>query len=292
MARECKLFGFENQVSSNLAAPKEFLNLEFPCEITDKVAFIGNPGFRGPPHPLALERMDAGADLHELRELSRFEILRAIELERFPWTKDHVEIPEILKAATALKVDSPFISGVEILEMLRDTYPNGFEVLNKNSMILKAAWIVKLVVRYDRPAFVRRIYKKGLCDVISNPPEWVPYGVTSTESIPAHKLPRTYMRYVAHLNASNCLRDATANEKIFEISACARTSINLRSHDILNCYGPEEIYLADTLVEAEEIVRHIIKNPEEALMKGRRARRRTALEHTWDHRLANLFKHF
>lgn len=292
MARECKLFGFDNQISSNLAAPREFLDFDYPCEIKDKVAFIGNPGFRGPPNSLALERMDAGADLRELREISRLEILKAVEINRFDWAKAHEDIPKLLAIATAAKMESPFLSTVEILEMLRTSFPDAFEVLNKNGTLLKASWAVKLVVRYDRPALVRRMYKLGLCDVISNPSEWEPYAVDALESITAHKLPPAYMRYSAHLNASNCLRDATANEKLFEISACGRTSVNLRSHDVQACYGENEIYLVDTLAQAEDVVRHIIAHPDEALQKGKRARHRTAMEHTWEHRLAHLFQQF
>lgn len=292
MARESMLLGFSNQISSKLAAPREFLELNYPCKVKDKLAFIGNPGFRGEPHPDVIKLLDQGADLLAMRELSRAQLLYTAESGEW---KDWVVEPtivDLLKLATALKCENPFTSSMQILEVAGTHYPTAFEILNKQGNLLKAAWAVKLVLRYDRPALVYRLYKKGLVDVISNPEEWKPYGVESTPSIIGDHLTEAYMRYFAHINASNCLRDATANEKLFEVSACGRTSINIDSPDVRECYGPEEIFLVNSLKEAEEAAQQLIANPDMALTMGKKARRRTALQHTWDHRMASLIGHF
>jgi len=94
--------------------------------------------------------------------------------------------------------------------------------------------------------------------------------------------------YAAHLNAPNSLRDATANEKLFEIAACGRLSINLDSPDVRTCYDPGEITLVDSLAALEAAAEQTLRDPEAALACGENARRRTTREHLWDHRVASM----
>ncbi|MEI9998759.1 MAG: glycosyltransferase [Verrucomicrobiota bacterium] len=103
------------------------------------------------------------------------------------------------------------------------------------------------------------------------------------------ELPACYRQYVAHLNAPNAIRDATANEKLFEIAACGRLSINLDSPDVRSCYGEGEITTVDSLAALEAAAEQVLRDPDAALAAGERARRRTAVEHLWDHRVAAMF---
>jgi spore maturation protein CgeB len=101
-------------------------------------------------------------------------------------------------------------------------------------------------------------------------------------------LPDYYRMYAAHLNAPNAIRDATANEKLFEIAACGRLSINLDSPDVRSCYDPGEIMLVDSLAGLEAAAEQVLRDPGAALAGGEKARRRTASEHLWDHRVAAM----
>lgn len=292
MSREAKLMGFSNQINSKLAAPKEFLNLHFPCEIADKLVFIGNPGFREPPSEEILKCIEDNMELPALRKISQAQIMHSVDKEIWPWLKEEKTVRNLVGVATEAKLQSPFISALEIIEMCSEAYPTAFEFLNEKGHILNIAWLVKLMNRYDRQALIYRLYKRGLVDVVSNQEEWKPYGVEALPSIFSDEMPSWYMKYAAHINAANPLRDATANEKLFEIAACGRTSINLDSIDVRACYDEDEVCFVKSLEEAEEMARKLIANPDLAFSMGKRARRRTAIEHTWDHRLENLFNHF
>jgi spore maturation protein CgeB len=94
--------------------------------------------------------------------------------------------------------------------------------------------------------------------------------------------------YAAHLNAPNAIRDATANEKLFEIAASGRLSINLESPDVSSCYDPGEITLVDSLAGLEAAAEQVLRDPDAALAAGEKARQRTAREHLWDHRVAAM----
>ena len=149
---------------------------------------------------------------------------------------------------------------------------------------------MKLVNRYDRPAFVYRLWKRGWVDVYSAANEWEPYGVAALPYINFHDLPQHYRMYPAHLNTPNAIRDATANEKLFEIAASGRLSLNLDSPDVRTCYGSGEIDLVDSLDALEEAAAEILREPDAALARGESARQRTAREHLWDHRVAAMFE--
>jgi hypothetical protein len=75
-ALEAKLLGFTSQRITRLAAPRHLLDCDAPCTKTGKLAFIGNPGFRGAPHPEAVELMQSGADIGELRAYCSDAILK------------------------------------------------------------------------------------------------------------------------------------------------------------------------------------------------------------------------
>jgi hypothetical protein len=289
MTHEARLFGIQNRLRSNLAASSDFLRQEHPCEVRDKLAFIGNPGSRLKPTTPALQAMDAGADLDRLREISRAEVLHLCKAGAYPWAKDIEGFIDLMAAATFAKSRAPNISALQILELCRDAAPAAFDQLNARGSIYDAAMLVKLVCRYDRPALVRRLQRAGLCEVYSNEHEWAVYDVPAKPSFRLDELPQAYMRHFAHVNAANPLRDAPANEKLFEIAACARTSINLWSPDVADCYSQGEIQIVDTLADAEACARRLIADPDAALEAGRLARLRTAREHTWEHRLAALW---
>ena len=88
MANEDRLLGLINQRISMLAALSEYLSLEYPCEIKNKAAFIGNPGFRGAPGYYALQKINDGADLTELRQVSRKELLITIPSHIKKWIEE------------------------------------------------------------------------------------------------------------------------------------------------------------------------------------------------------------
>jgi len=182
----------------------------------------------------------------------------------------------------------PYRPALQILHLVRTHYPRAFDYANEKGIILDLAFLVKLVNRYDRPAFIHRLWKRGLIDVYSADAEWKFYGVEALPYVVFRDLPEYYRKYAVHLNAPNSIRDATANEKLFEIAACGRLSINLDSPDVRSCYDPGEIVLVDSLAALEAAAEQALRDPDAALAAGEKARQRTAREHLWDHRVAAM----
>ncbi|HEX4139513.1 MAG TPA: glycosyltransferase, partial [Candidatus Methylacidiphilales bacterium] len=148
-----------------------------------------------------------------------------------------------------------------------------------------AALLVKLVNRHDRPSLALRLHRRGWLDVYGMPKQWAPYGITAQPTVTFPQLAAAYRKYAVHLNAANCARDATANEKLFEIAACGRLSINLDSPDVRACYSGGEIVLAESDDALEAAAERALRNPDASLAAGEKARQRTANEHLWEHRL-------
>ncbi|MFZ5805876.1 MAG: glycosyltransferase [Verrucomicrobiota bacterium] len=287
-AWEAELLGINNQRLSPLAAAQELLSLEKQPEIAGRFAFVGNPGCRQTPHPGIVQRMHEGADLSELRQLAREHILRFPPDEMKKWIEEEPSCREFFEFALQVRVMDSFKPACEILKTTAVGYPQAYAYLQNKEQLLIACLIIKLVNQYDRPALIHRLYKKNLVDVFSAPEEWKTYGVESKPFVNALRLPELYQRYPMHLNAPNPLRDATANEKLFELSACARASINLDTPDARACYGENEMRYARTLEELENVAEDMLRRPDEMFALGKNARQRTALEHTWDHRLQKI----
>jgi spore maturation protein CgeB len=142
-----------------------------------------------------------------------------------------------------------------------------------------------MVNRHDRPALALRLYRRGWLDVYGTPEQWAPYGIAAQPTVTFNRLAAVYRKYAAHLNAANCARDATANEKLFEIAACGRLSLSLDSPDARACYSGDEIVLAESEDALEAAAERALRDPDAALESGEKARRRTAAEHLWEHRM-------
>lgn len=286
-AEELRLLGVERVFPSALAAPAEFLQAAEPCTEFKRLAFIGNPGLASPPTRQALAAMEQGENLAALRRLARQEILDELPAgeSTASWIKQSPGVADLLAAATELRLSSPHTAAISLLMQAGKTYPEAFDFLNRSGLILDAALLVKFVNRYDRPGLVLRLWRRGWLDVHGTPEQWAPYGITAQPTVPFPRLASVYRRYLAHLNAANCARDATANEKLFEIAACARLSLNLDSPDVRACYSNEEVILTESDESLEAAAEEVLRNPAAALASGEKARRRTADEHLWEHRL-------
>jgi len=288
-AQEARLLGVNRQRVTRLAAPRHLVQNEAPCLRTDRLAFIGNPGFRGTPHEEAVRLMEAGAEIEELRNFSRDAILKYPDAHTAPWFNEEPTVRNLLAVALEARRRFPFQPALQIIRMAGTHYERAFEYANEKGIILDLAFLVKLVNRYDRPAFVHRLWKRGWIDVYSAEDEWKPYGIDALPYVNFSDLPAHYRMYAAHLNAPNAVRDATANEKLFEIAACGRLSINLDSPDVRSCYDPGEITLVDSLAPLEAAAEQVLRDPDIALAGGELARRRTTREHLWDHRITSIF---
>lgn len=288
-AQEARLLGVTGQRISRLAAPRHLLAEDAPCTRRDKLAFIGNPGFRGTPHHGAVELMNAAAEIGDLRSFCRDAILKFPDVRALEWFKDEPTVKNLLAVALEARRQFPFQPALQIVQLAGRHYPRAFEYVNEKGIILDVAFLVKLVNRYDRPAFIHRLWRRGWIDVYSAADEWQPYGIDALPYVSFRDLPAHYRMYAAHLNAPNAIRDATANEKLFEIAACGRMSINLDSPDVRSCYDPGEITLVDSLAALESAAEQALRDPEAALASGEKARQRTARDHLWDHRVAAMF---
>jgi glycosyltransferase involved in cell wall biosynthesis len=288
LAQEARLLGFTSQSLTRLAAPRHMLECEEPCLRKDKLVFIGNPGFRGKPHAKALKLMEQGADIADLRKFTRDALLKYPDAKTAAWIREEPEMAKLITVALEARRRFPYQPALEIINVARGHCPRAFEYANEKGIMLDLAFMVKLVNRYDRPAFIYRLWKRGWIDVYSADVEWKPYGVEALPHVIFRDLPKYYRMYAAHLNAPNSIRDATANEKLFEIAACARYSINLDSPDVRSCYDPGEVGMVDSLAALEAAAAEVLRDPELALARGEKARQRTAREHLWDHRVAAM----
>jgi len=289
-AEELRVLGVERVFPSALAASEEFLRAAEPCTELGKLAFIGNPGLASTPTHQALAAMERGENLAALRRLSRQEILDGLPAAEptVSWVRQFPRVAELLAAATELRLSQPHSAAISLLVQAGGAHPEAFDFLNRGGLILDAAMLVKFVNRYDRPGLVRRLWRRGWLDVYGTPDQWTPYGIAAQPTVPFPRLASVYRRYPAHLNAANCARDASANEKLFEIAACARLSLNLDSPDVRACYSNEEIVLADSDEALEAAAEQVLRDPAAALASGEKARQRTADEHLWEHRLRKV----
>jgi hypothetical protein len=283
---ELRLLGVKRVLPSALAAPHEYIEAIHPCAIRDRIAFIGNPGLPIPPTARALQAL-AKENLAALRRLAREEILSEMNAGEptAGWLRQCPQVADLLAAAMELRLAQPHTAAITLLVEAGKAQPQAFEFLNLTGVILDAALLVKLVNRYDRPSLVMRLHRRGWLDVYGTPEQWAPYGIVARPTIPFPRLAAAYQKYAVHLNAANCARDATANEKLFEIAACGRVSLNLDSPDVRASYGDEEIALAESDEALEALAERLLKDPDAALAAGARARARTAREHLWEHRL-------
>jgi hypothetical protein len=286
-AEELRLLGIERVRRTALAAPAEYLRAEEPCTERDRLAFIGNPGLPTPPTAAALAAMDRGARLVELRALARQEMLDGLAGTEptAGWLRQSPGVRDLLAVAMERRLSAPHVTAAGLLVDARSAFPDAFDFLNRSGLILDAALLVKMVNRYDRPALVRRLWKRGWLEVYGMPDQWKPFGIDARPTVPFPDLPAIYRRHAAHLNASNCARDASANEKLFEIAACARLSLNLDSPDVRACYPAGEIVLAEDDEALEAAAEKVRRDPDAALAAGETARAHTAREHLWENRL-------
>jgi hypothetical protein len=285
---EMRHLGLPNLRLSFLAAPPEHLLRQALPETTNRAAFIGNPGLRLPPPPKIVALMERGAELEEIRREARRHAM-AVALDHFSeLIAREPSIQPWLAQALILRAAEPYTSALILLIRAARDYPRALEVINAAGKSIVAALVVKMTNQFDRAALVHRLYLAGLVDVYSNPGEWKAYGIQARDDVPFPQLPEVYQRYSCHLNGYNSSRDATANEKLFEIAACGRVSVNLTSPDVRRCYGEGEVACVNSLAEAEERVRFFLDHPDDALAWGERARRRTSREHLWSHRLLDL----
>lgn len=286
-AEELRRLGVSRIYRSALAASADFLTTKEPCTEKKRLAFIGNPGLASAPGTEALAAMDRGENLAALRRIARQEILDGLGSGEptASWIRQMPAVIDLIGSATEARLKQPYTAAISLLIEAGKAHPAAFDFIDRNRLILDAALLVKLVNRYDRPGLVHRLWKRGCLDVHGTPEQWKPYGIAAQPTVPFPRLASIYRRYPAHLNAANCARDATANEKLFEIAACERLSLNLDSPDIRACYGPDEVTLCASDDALEAAAEQVIRDPDEALDAGERARRRTAREHLWEHRL-------
>lgn len=291
-AEELRQIGIERISLSRLAASSDLIRAENPCTHRDKLAFVGNPGLPSAPGSAALAAMDRGESLVALRRVARQEVLDALSATEptAAWLRQSPGARGLLEAATELRLAHPHTAAITLLMQAGRSFRDDYDFLNRNGHVLDAALLVKLVNRYDRPALVRRLWQRGWLEVYGAPEQWKPFGIDARPTVSFPHLAAIYQRHPAHLNAPNCARDASANEKLFEIAACARLSLNLDSPDLRACYDEGEIVLAQSEEALEAAAETVLRDPEAALAAGAKARHRTEREHLWEHRLGKALR--
>ncbi len=90
------------------------------------------------------------------------------------WVRQCASVLVLLAAATEQRVAQPHTAAITLLQQAGDTFRPAFDFLNHGGFILDAALLVKLVNRYDRPALVHRLWKRGWLDVHGAQEQWLP----------------------------------------------------------------------------------------------------------------------
>lgn len=287
---EARILGFDNAFLSALAAPAEYLLANHPVDPVNrhKLAFIGGPGGRTPPSKAAQALLSARAELRDFRLVSILELLGDPAVAA--WTKDEPQVTPWLREAMERRVTDNRTPAIELLIRSGTGFPRALEYMEARGEILDAALIVKLVNRYDRPALVHRLYTRNLVDVFSAPWYWKDFGVEARPTVRFPDLARVYQSYPGHLNAGYSVREAVANEKLFEIAACARASFNVHDDEVAGHFEPgAEILTGKTFHEIEDQVRTLLPDTKRLLEIGQAARQRVCRHHTWDHRISAWF---
>jgi hypothetical protein len=278
---------------SYLAADAALLDVTGAPQFKERAAFIGNPGYRHAPPSRIQGAIERGAELTEVRRAMLDVLLGGGAQVIENWCRSEPEVRDFLRSAMELKIATPDAPALVALAAVGENYPRAFEFLNASGGMLHAGLMVQLVNAYDRSVSVIRLHRAGLLDIYSNQEEWKMFGVEAGPTFTPMELGSAYRKYAVHFNAANSIRGATANEKIFEIAASGRVSVNLDSLDIRAVFEPGvEILTCQTLAELEETVRTLLKDPERALHMGKAARARVAREHLWEHRAARWWKIF
>jgi len=290
-AEELRLLGVTRIKRAAPAAPEEYLKAEGPCEHRDRLAFAGDPGLPSAPSASALAAMDRGASLAELRALSRQEVLDEMPATEVTagWLREMPTSRDLMATAMERRLAAPRTAAVSLLAQAGWDFPEAFDFLRRGGLVLDAARLVKLVNRYDRAALVSRLWKRGWLDVYGTPEQWKPFGIEARQMVPFPRLASLYRSYAAHLNAASWAHDGAMDERLFEIAACARISLNLEIPDARVCYPDGEIVFAGDESALEAEAEKILRDPNKALAAGGKARSRTAREHLWENRLEKVF---
>ena len=133
-ALEARLLGVTQQRITRLAAPRHLVQNEEPCLRTDRLAFIGNPGFRGTPHKEAVELMHAGAEIEELRSFCRDAILKYPDAHAVKWFEQEPTVANLLAVALEARRRFPYKPALQILQMAGTHYPRAFEFINEKEI--------------------------------------------------------------------------------------------------------------------------------------------------------------
>jgi glycosyltransferase involved in cell wall biosynthesis len=132
----------------------------------------------------------------------------------------------------------------------------------------------------DLAGLAQKLWQRARLDVYGDVESWARLGVEAKPMPPFPQLPALYRRYAAHLGP--------VNEGLFEVAACGRLPLVPDDAEVRACYDDGEISRASGLNGLEAAVENVLRDPEAALAAGLRARERTAREHLWEHRLAEV----
>lgn len=285
--REAELLGITNARLGQLAAASPLLRADGPVLHPGRLAFLGGPGATVRPSPRILALLDADADLDALRAAMAEELLGDTVVAR--WDAREPTVHPWMAASLAAARATPARCALEILHDVAAAFPRALACVDASGELPDAAYLVKLVRAHDRAALVLRLWKRGLVDVYSQPWHWEWYGVRARPLVRFHQLAAAYRAYPVHLNAGYCIREADANERLFEVAAAGRATLNLDSPDVARAFAPDEAPRVSSLAEAEDAARRLLGDADAAAEIGERARARVRREHTWEHRMAALF---
>ena len=167
--------------------------------------------------------------------------------------------------------------------------------LNPPAPAEKCRWDVSFVgMAYgNRPRWVSELRKRGI-DVRCFGFGW-PNG-----PVPASRIPEIVRRSVISLNFGDSdwvmdglrpRRDRQIKARIFEVLGYGGFLMTERAENIEKFYVPgKEIVSFETIDELAQSVKYFLAHPEERDRIARAGHARTALEHTYDHRFAELLE--
>jgi hypothetical protein len=290
---EGQLLELENRKRFLPAAPQEYTIENHPCEFRDKMAFLGNPSSNELPKKKALKLIQEKASLEDIRRCVKDEILQDALVSE--WKKQEPKISELLDSVVEKKISNSDLSTLGILLEGIQNLNSSFEKFQNIQEVFRLAPLIKKIFRYDRPAAITRLYSQNLIDVYGSEENWKPYGVQTKKfedryPIRSCDLSRFYQSYICYLNIPNSEFEETIDEKLFEVAASARTSLTFDNVEANAAFASsQEFYTFQDLNELEEKARELLDHPSNLFLAGEKSREKICAQHTWDHRLQEIF---
>ena len=121
--------------------------------------------------------------------------------------------------------------------------------------------------------------------------DWSSVGLGGGSWVEHEDQPAAYARGRIAINISQAGEEEGLSHKPFQIAASGVTMVHINRKGVADCFTPDdEIALFDTPGQARAIVAELLDDPDRRAAIATAARNRLCRDHTWSHRLREMFR--